>query len=103
MAFSTRLKTLLTLLKTGQLVVSGDGCTVRQLPSGEYQISLSAGDLAGNDKRGSGYSDNGGGNDTGPTKPRFPATNELPKFLSGSYGGHKTGRTIDGVGGDDLY
>lgn len=103
---SPRLKTLMKLLKAGQLVVSGGGCTVRQLPSGEYEISLSSGDLNENNGRlgrgGGGGVDNGEASGTSTKPPRrFPRNPQQPS--SGTYGGLGRGRTIDGVGGRDLY
>jgi hypothetical protein len=109
MTFSDRMKRLFTLMRDGQLIVSGGGLTVRQLPSGEYQISLQGSDLAGNNDRypGGGWDDSSNGSTPGkPQKPNTypplitpPPPPAAPPDTSGSYSGpSSTGNKTKGSG-----
>lgn len=98
MTFSDKMKRLFRLMRDGQLIISGGGCTVRQLPSGEYQISLQTSDLKQNNNRapgGTGDADSSQGSTPGkPQKPNNyppltlpPLPPPSPPDSSGSYDG----------------
>jgi hypothetical protein len=97
MTFSDQMKRLFRLMRDGQLVISGGGCTVRQLPSGEYQISLQTSDIEENNNRSPGGSGADSSSGSTPGKPQRPSNYPAlitpptppssPSDTSGSYSG----------------
>ena len=93
---------LIAMMRRGQLIVSGGGISVKQLPSGQYQLSMTTGDLTANQGR-----TPSPGNPNGPGVPHTPFSPPPdvagpppdPGGVSGPYGGGiPHGRTIRGVG-----
>src|SRR4051812_33197986 len=98
------------MLERGQLIVSGGGISIRQLTTGQYEISVKPSDARNNNDR-AGDGSSGGGSGSGepgepvdPNKPpALPGVPELPTDPnppgSGDYGGPTTGdgRTIQGA------
>lgn len=75
---------LISMMRRGQLIVSGGGITVRQLPTGQYELRMEARDLEANARRTNPETSNplldSGGNKPGkPILPvRFPVPPPVP-------------------------
>ncbi len=101
--------TQLEMMRRGQLIISGGGVTVRQIPSGQYEILVSAGDIKQTDDRNNNRNTDfdepapgrpgsltPGGLTPVPSPPSAPPTED-----SGTYGGDTMkGRRIKGATGD---
>lgn len=96
----------LEMMRRGQLIVSGGGVTVRQLPTGQYEVRVTGGDLTQNQNRRppGEYSDPNPNAPTTPQDPTLPEVPEIPEEEeedgSGSYGGGG-GDDDSGAGGTD--
>jgi hypothetical protein len=101
--------TQLDMLRRGQLIISGGGVTVRQIPSGQYEILVTAGDIKQtddrNDNRNTDFDDSGPGIRERSLTPGsltpIPSPPSSPAEDSGTYGGDTMkGRRIKGATGD---
>ena len=97
------------MMRRGQLIVPGGGVSIRQLPSGQYELRLSNADLAANQARTPAVGDPGDvpGRPINNRPPKLPAVPVIPQpptgDESGPYGGgSQKGRRIKGATGDDA-
>ncbi|MES2707119.1 MAG: hypothetical protein V4726_11015 [Verrucomicrobiota bacterium] len=103
------LKRMLAMLLRGQLIVSGGGLSIRQLTTGQIEISITPADARNNNTR-AGLTSRGGDGSPGvpvnphdpPEVPDAPPLPPRPDGGSGEYGGPTSkGRKIHGASSPD--